>query len=193
MRTWLPAAAFLATVTACSAGTPGPQPAPTTVPGVRPELAAVPDLPSAGLTTAWEKLSGTTAKTGRQLIVGFPDPSGNGDVMLTWVPMPGDPESVVGVACLHRGRATPHDREAVSRLFDRCLPPGVADDRREEIAAWLKTVSVGDSRAVHRFDGYNVLVVHDPAGHLNPGPDPDPDQDGSALRIYLSGGTEVPG
>lgn len=68
-----------------------------------------------------------------------------------------------------------------------------ADDRRAEIASWLKTVSVGDSRAMHPFDGYTVVVEHFPPGTISYGPSLPAGRDGSVLGIRLTGGDRAPG
>lgn len=197
MRSWpLAAVAVLGLVTACESDPePGPVPSPilTSAPSAtRPELVAIPGLDSAELTAAWEKVSRTKSQNHGQLTVEYPDPGGNGEFFLTWLPVPDDPSAITAVACLRQGAPTPHDTEAVAALFDSCLPAGVADKRRTEIAVWLKSVRVGDSRAVHQFDGYNVVVEHLPTGRVGYGPSRPPGMDGSVLQIYLTGGTKAP-
>jgi hypothetical protein len=174
---------------------PGRTDGPGTEPAAAPAVTAsdsravvpgpVAGLTVSGLTAGWEKVLRTTAKHPRgQVSVA------KGDVALTVVPLPDDADTAWGISCARYGKPAPHDTTA---LFELCWPTGADDPERAKVAAWLAGVPADARDARHRFDGYTAVVEYAPPGTYNNGPDPDPDRDGSALKIYLTGGSGQPG
>ncbi|WP_433789479.1 hypothetical protein [Actinoplanes sp. CA-252034] len=145
-----------------------------------------------GLAAAWGRTAKTTTRrSDGQVSVSSGSP--DSDVTLTVVSLPGDPDTPWGMSCARYGTPAPHDRKAVAALFGRCWPAGIDEPERAGVLAWLSDVTVSHQRTAHRFDGYSIVVAYDPPGGGEQGPSRAPGRDGSALRIFLTGGSGQPG